>query len=173
MKSIHLVFPTPEMEAKVLSFKNAFLENGERTIPGSYKLDQDRYTYEMWLDIITRNLTPETANPKFGTSETYFAEDECGELVGILNFRHTLTPFYANSGHIGLSVVPAARRQGYATAMLQSALGLAAKAGIREIRLVCNTTNIGSRKTILACGGALSRTFVVGEASKEEYIITL
>lgn len=173
MKNIRLVFPTPAMEEKVLSFKQEFYANGERTIPGSYKLDQERYTYSQWLEIINSNLTEQTANPKFGTSETYFAENEHGVLVGILNLRHTLTPFYKDHGHIGISVLPSKRKQGYASAMLSAALPLARQRGISELKLVCSSTNAASRGTILSCGGSSARTFSSDGTDKEEYIIYL
>lgn len=171
MEQIRLVRPTPDMETAALALKQEFYCAGERTIPGSYKLDNDKYTYMAWLHVLEQNRSEATANPKFGTSETYFAENEAGELVGILNLRHTLTPFYQNSGHIGYSVRPRQRGKEYATAMLSAALIAARKAGMREILAVCRADNTPSRNTILHCGGVLHRTFISDGCAKEEYTI--
>lgn len=173
MKQIRLIFPTPELETVAMALKQEFYAADERTIPGSYKLDNDRISYDMWLHILHDNLSEKTANPKFGISETYFAQSEEGEIVGILNLRHTLTPFYQNSGHIGYSVRPSLRQKGYATAMLYAALEQARAAQLSSVKLVCSSSNVASRKTILRCGGKLARTFSENGTEKEEYIIQL
>ena len=168
---IHLVTPTADMETQATAFKQKFYDAGERVIYGSYKLDQDRYSYADWLDILERNRSEETANPKFGVSDTFFAENEFGELVGIINIRYELTPFYKDSGHIGYSVVPDQRRKGYATEMLQSALVLAKQHGLTDVKLVCRADNTASKRTILKCGGQLCRTFWKNGIIEDEYCI--
>ena len=173
MQNIKLVFPEKKMKDDVLGFKQEFFDAGERTIYGSYKLDTNRYTYDELLEIPKSNLTTETANPKFGVSETYFAVNEDGVIVGIINFRHTLTAFYSNSGHVGYSVRPSYRKQGYATRMLSAILSNAYKAGLAEIKLVCEQSNIASIKTIINNGGKSIRTFEESGVLYNEYLIIL
>jgi len=156
-----------------LEFRQEFFDAGEQTISGSYKWDTNRYTYSEWLNILKSNLTTETANPKFGVSETYFAVNEEEVIVGIINFRHTLTDFYINSGHVGYSVRPSYRKQGYATRILSTILSNACKAGLTEIKLVCEQSNIASIKTIVNSGGKLIRTFGESGDLYNEYCITL
>ena len=170
---IRLVVPSADMEQRALDFKQQFLDAGERVISGSYKLDQDRYTYGDWLAILESNRSGETANPKFGVSDTFFAENEDQELVGIINIRYELTPFYKDSGHIGYSVVPQHRRKGYAAEMLRNVLELAKRRGLKEVKLVCMADNIASKKTILRCGGLLTRRFGPEDSPKEEFRICL
>lgn len=69
-----------------MEFKLKFYNHGEKTIFGSYKLDTDRYSYAEWLEIIQNNASVDTANPKFGVSDTLFAVNEENEIVGILIF---------------------------------------------------------------------------------------
>ena len=170
---IRLIVPTAAMEEQVIAFKKSFFDAGERVISGCYKLDQDRYTYADWLAILESNRSGETANPKFGVSDTFFAENEEHDLVGIINIRYELTPFYKNSGHIGYSIVPQHRRKGYATEMLQNVLKLAKQRGMTEVMLVCMADNIASKKTILRCGGQLTRRFGSEDSLKEEFRICL
>ena len=75
-------------------------------------------------------------------------------VVGCIELHHTLNESLAVSGgHIGFSVVPAERRKGYATEMLRQMINVAKKLEIDKVLLTCDTDNIGSYKTIEACGG--------------------
>ncbi len=173
MKKVSLIFPRKDMESAAEEFKQEFFDAGEKSISGSYKFDMNRYSYTEWLQNLVDNLSEDTANPKFGVSETYFALDEDGNIVGIINFRHTMTEFYENSGHIGYSVRPSQRNKGYATEMLSLVLGKAKEIDMNEILLVCKESNTASRSVIVKNGGKLQRTFGEGEERKEEYCIFL
>lgn len=173
MDDLLLVFPNEEMEAKALDFKKEFIDNGEKTINGSYKLDMDKYNYFEWLQVIRENLIKETVNPKFGFSHTFFAVRKDGEIIGIVNFRHILTDFYKDSGHIGYSVRPSERKKGYATEILRQVLEFAKKQGLDKVYLTCKKDNEASRKTILGNNGALNRTFAKNEIEYEEYYINI
>jgi GNAT superfamily N-acetyltransferase len=78
------------------------------------------------------------------------------EYLGRLSIRHRLTPHLLyHGGNIGFEVRPSARRQGHATAMLASALPLAAELGIDPARIDCEVRNAASRRVIEKNGGAL------------------
>lgn len=173
MKRIKLVFPTIDMEREAMDFKLKFYNNGEKTIFGSYKLDVDKYSYPVWLEIIQNNTSVDTANPKFGVSDTLFAMNEENEIVGIINVRYDMTEFYKDSGHIGYSVVPNKRMRGYATEMLKEALAKMKEKNLSEVKIVCYADNLPSKKTIIACGGKLSRVIRLEDVNKEEYVILL
>lgn len=173
MNKIKLVLPNFAMKEKAVDFRQEFFDIGEMVINGSYKLDMvEKYTYEEWVDIIHTNLDKEKSNPKFGTSETYFAVDDDDEIVGIINFRHTITDFYKDLGHIGYSTRPSRRCQGIATEMLRLILDKAKDKNFDSVTLVCKSSNIPSNRTIIKNGGKLNRTFG-DEEIKKEYIITL
>ena len=78
-------------------------------------------------------------------------------IVGRVSIRHELNPYLLRvGGHIGYAVVPELRRQGYATRMLQLALGFARDSlGLHRVLLTCDDDNIGSIRTIEKSGGVL------------------
>ena len=173
MSNLLLVFPSEDMEIEALEFKREFFANGEKTINGSYKLDMDRYTYSEWLQIIRDNLDKDKVNPKFGFSHTLFAINEDRKIIGIVNFRHVLTDFYKNSGHIGYSDRPLERKKGYATEILRQTLDYAKKQGLSEVFLVCKRDNEASKKTIIKNNGSLIRTFLNSDIEYQEYRIDI
>jgi predicted acetyltransferase len=76
------------------------------------------------------------------------------EYLGRLAIRHRLTPrLLQGGGHIGFDVRPTARRRGHATAMLRTALPVAAGLGIDRALITCEVDNVASHKVIEACGG--------------------
>lgn len=173
MADITLVFPKSDMEKSALEFKQDFYNNGEKTINGSYKLDIDKYSYTDWLKIITYNLHKETANSKYGTSDTFFAVNNEQKIVGIITFRHELTDFYKNAGHIGYSVCPSERGKGYGEEMLRQMLSFAKEKGFDNVLLVCRNDNAASQKVILKNGGKAVRAFSEDGIDRKEYCIKL
>jgi predicted acetyltransferase len=79
-----------------------------------------------------------------------------GEFCGSINFRHVPgseeLPAHV-SGHIGYSVVPWKRRQGFARFALSAMLKIAAERGLGRVTVTCDPDNIGSRRVIESCGG--------------------
>ncbi len=75
-------------------------------------------------------------------------------FLGRVHVRHRLTPFLRGmGGHLGYHVVPPARRRGHATAMLATALPVAAALGLECLLLTCDVDNTASRRVIEANGG--------------------
>ncbi len=62
-------------------------------------------------------------------------------------------------GHIGFSIVPWRRHQGYATEALRQMLPLARTRGLEYVELTTDPDNSASQKVIAAAGGMLVETF--------------
>jgi len=76
--------------------------------------------------------------------------------VGMTNLRHHLNDYLlAYGGHIGYSVRPSERKNGYASQMLRLTLEKAKERGISKVRICCDHYNIASAKTIQSNGGVL------------------
>ena len=129
---IQLVRPTEERKEQALEFKQEFFDHGEFVINGSELFDKtDDYTE--WCRAIDANTKEETVNPDWVVTDTFFAVDDNGRIVGIIDLRHTLNDFLKDLGNCGYSVRPSERRKGIATEMLRQLLDVAKKAGMKEL----------------------------------------
>ena len=167
---ITLKRPIKEYEAEALAFKQEFIDNGEQTINGSELLDQ-MDSYDEWLKSVSDNTSPETVNPSWVVTDTYFAFDENNRLVGIIDLRHNLNDFLKDFGNSGYSVRPSERRKGYATEMLRLIIERAAEIGLGKLQLSVERTNEPSVKTILKNGGKYERSFTFEGEDADVYII--
>lgn len=87
-----------------------------------------------------------------------------GEVVGVSNLRHELTPSLKHDGgHIGYGVRPSARMQGFGKAILRMTLERARAKGLQRVLLTCDSENEASVRTILANGGRLTSEEFVAE----------
>lgn len=155
---ISLIRPDKEIKEKALDFKQEFFAHNENTINGSELLDRTD-DYDEWLRSVTANSDPETADPNWVVTDTFFALDENGRIVGIIDLRHTLNDFLKDFGNCGYSVRPTERKKGYATEMLRQILVIAGENGLSELHLSVERTNTPSIKTIIKNGGVYERSF--------------
>lgn len=169
---IILVRPTLEHKDRADDFKREFFDNREFIINSDELLDKTD-DYNEWLISVTNNTHYETVNPNWVVTDTFFAVDESDRIVGIIDLRHTLNEFLKDFGNCGYSVRPSERRKGYATEMLRLILGIAANAGLSELRLVAESTNEPSVKTIMKNGGIYERSFESQGKQADVYRISL
>jgi predicted acetyltransferase len=107
--------------------------------------------YVGWLraQALEDSLRPEGYVP---STTLWWLQDD--DYLGRLAIRHRLTAQLLDfGGHIGYDVRPSARRRGHATAMLRAALPVAHGLGIASALVMCDVTNIASRKVIETNGG--------------------
>lgn len=169
---ITLVRPAAAHKQAALAFRQAFFDAGETVIHGSELLDRAE-NFESWLLTVTANTSPVTVSPDWVVTDTFFALDETGALVGIIDLRHTLNVFLKDFGHSGYSVLPAARGRGCATEMLRQVCGIAKQCGMDHLQLSVMRDNLPSVQTILHNGGVLQRSFLCEGKQADIYNITL
>ena len=167
-----LIRPSAAHKAQALAFRQDFFDHGEQVINGSELLDQTD-DYDAWLESVTNNTSPETVNPDWVVTDTFFAADDTGEIVGIIDLRHTLNAFLCDFGHCGYSVLPSARRKGYATEMLRQITEIARAAGMPSLQLSVERDNLPSVRTIIKNGGVYERSFAFGGEQADVYRIML
>lgn len=74
----------------------------------------------------------------------------------MIDFRHELSPVLLHhGGHIGYSVLPSQRKQGYGKQLLALMLEKCHKQNLHKVFLTCDKDNIASAKIIQANGGIL------------------
>ncbi len=80
---------------------------------------------------------------------------EDGEYIGQASIRPELSTAYllTYGGHIGYSIRPSRRRQGWGKQILTLALDTSRAMGLERVLVTCNSDNIGSRKIIECNGG--------------------
>lgn len=151
MEKLVFVKPNLELKDKILEYKNEHFRCSEYEIHGSSMLD--KLEYEEWLDRLENNK--EIADTFVVIRKTD------NKIIGIIDIRYDLyNDFLKNyAGHIGYSVRPSERRKGYAIEILNESKRYLYNKNINKIMLSCFKENIGSRKTILRCGGFLDREF--------------
>ncbi|MEI4832157.1 GNAT family N-acetyltransferase [Bacillus sp. FJAT-53711] len=153
-----LVKPTHHHRKQIMAYRQAFLNSREQPY-GSCSL-QHFDSIDEWLEKVKIQEKGENLPPNRVPS-TQFLSIENGELVGLINIRHRLTPeLLMESGHIGYSVHPEERRKGYATEQLQLSLIEVKKLGLEKVLITCDKANIGSAKTIQKVGGILENEVI-------------
>ena len=167
-----LVRPTLEFKSKALDYRQEHFDNNEMVINGSELLDKTD-SYEEWLKSVTDNTSPDTVNPNWVVTDTFFAVDGNEEIVGIIDLRHTLNEFLKDFGNSGYSVRPSMRKKGYATKMLSLIINVAKEAGMTQLQLSVERDNEPSVKTIVNNGGGYKRSFEFQGESADVYMIEL
>lgn len=112
-------------------------------------------SYDDFLEkvlIINKNI--KLYKPNLVNQTTYVLVDENDHIYGGANLRHELNENLLNhGGHIGYLIRPTERCKGYAKQQLLLLLEECKKYKIEKALVTCREDNIGSRKTIEACGG--------------------
>lgn len=165
---LYLKTPGPEDEARVMDYRQEFLNEGDEIINGSAYLGQYQ-RYGDWLSQVTDNLKEETVGPGLVPATTMLCiREEDDMLVGTVNVRHRLTDaLFQYGGHIGYSIRISQRRRGYGKEMLRLALTQVCPAlNLSRALVTCEKDNEASRRTIMACGGTFE-----GETQQEGRVV--
>ena len=132
----------------------------------------DYHDFDNYLNKLeTKEPSPEGYVPD---SIFFLLDEERNRLLGAVNIRHYLNDYLLKyGGHIGDGVRPSERRKGYATEMIRLALIECKKLGIDRVLITCNSSNIGSKKSIIKNGGVLENIVDEDGVPLERYWIDI
>lgn len=158
MNELILVSPTMEYADEILAYRQEFLACGS-SMDGCGALRRCD-SAEAFVEESENDLHPETLRPgRVLATQLICVRISDQKVVGMLQIRHYFNDYLEKyGGHIGYSVRPSERRNGYAKAQLKLALPICRKLGLTKVLITCDYDNIGSEKTILANGGVYEST---------------
>ncbi|HEY3001592.1 MAG TPA: GNAT family N-acetyltransferase [Kribbellaceae bacterium] len=158
-----LVVPTTAVHRSFLAAWDELDESEDRWMGAHAHSPDESWTRSQAADpaefarmvaAIRRDADPAAPMPADIVHQTVLWWVDGDEWLGRLSIRHVLNRFLLEiGGHIGYVVRPSARGRGHATAMLAASLPVAARLGIEQALVTCDTDNVASRKVIQACGG--------------------
>ena len=143
---LKLVRPEIKYADQVMRYKEDMAANND-SFDGCAGLE-DVETFSEWIDF--ENRLRKKYGEGYVPSEVFLAvrvDDD--KVVGIIDYRHPLTPFLMQyGGNIGYSILPSERRKGYASEMLRLMLDICIAYGEKRVLLTCDKDNDASRLTI-------------------------
>lgn len=150
--------PSEEHLAELAAYRQAFLDAGD-SMDGTGPLRRMEAS-EDYLRTVREYEDPATVPAgRVPATQLILVRKADGRVVGMLQVRHTFNDYLEKyAGHIGYSVHPAERRRGYAKAMLAASLPFCREIGLERVLVSCIDGNVGSERTILACGGVYEST---------------
>ncbi len=153
---------TEELKQAIEDYRQEFIANDEGdSIHGGSLLDQGMSVNE-WLEMSYNHDNGINLPEGWVRASQYCLIDlDSTKIIGLLQLRHKLNQdLLETGGHIGYSISPSERGNGYAKFMLKEALKSARNLGISDILITANEDNIASNAVILSAGGELENTFV-------------
>lgn len=169
-----LVRPSEEDAEEIAAYRRELFENGSRFDgTGGLKSFEDPIAF---LEECRRNENRETVRKGWVPSSQFlFIDASDHTLIGMIQVRHELNDALSKlGGHIGYSIRPKFRNQGYAKLMLGMALLYCREErNLSEVMISCHRDNTASEHTILGCGGKLRRIVTDPETGKEACIYTI
>ena len=159
MDAIKLILPSEDYLDQVWAYRQECRE-ADSSMDGCGPLRYNESAAQ-WLTDVRAYADPATV-PEGKVQATQFlsVRESDGRLVGMIQVRHYFNEYLEKfGGHIGYSVRPDERRKGYAREQLRLALSYCkGTLGLDRVLITCNTSNEGSRRTILSAGGVYENT---------------
>ncbi len=152
-------------ELDYLIYIKEWEDSGEKIVPMASA--RAEVSFDDFLKRMRERETDEIREKGLVPATLYFLVDEKNKICGALDIRHELNEYLEKfGGHIGYGIAPSERKKGYGKIQLKLGLEKAKKIGLKKVLITCDDNNIGSAKTIEACGGIYNDTLADAEANR-------
>ena len=171
-ESICLLKPTLDFSNAINSYEQEF-NNPINGIAGSSMLTSFE-SIEEWLTNLKLYESKNTVPIKNHVAgfQYILVRRRDKKVIGMSNLRTELNDYLLNyGGHIGYSICPSERKQGYGKIILRETLIKAKELGLERVLVTCNEKNRGSEKIILSNNGIFENKMFDDDAWVKRYWI--
>ena len=176
MGKFKFVIPTIEWKKKAIDFINEFYKYNSN-INGTGGLQRYLDNYEGWLEKLEEDYTRQPSEEKVPARTYFFVRESDNKIIGMINIRLALNESLKKyGGHIGYSIRPTERGNGYNKINLYFGLKVCKEYGIEEVFMDADKDNPASWKTIESLGGKNIREYFEDEFDHcivKDYIINV
>ena len=176
MEKFKFVVPTIEWKQKAIDFINEFYKYNSN-INGTGGLQRYLDNYEGWLEKLEEDYTRQPSEEKVPARTYFFVRESDNKIIGMINIRLALNESLKKyGGHIGYSIRPTERGNGYNKINLYLGLKVCKENGIEEVFMDADKDNPASWKTIESLGGKNIREYFEDEFDHcivKDYIINV
>ncbi|HKM35444.1 MAG TPA: GNAT family N-acetyltransferase [Lachnospiraceae bacterium] len=176
MEEIRLIQPSMEYDKEIMQFRQELMEAADAdSFAGCGSLAKYDTT-KQWLQILERMESTDTCPKGSVTSNTYIAVRlQDNKIVGVIDLRHHIDhPILGVwGGHIGYSIRPSERKNGYGKEILRLDLLKCKERHMDKVMVTCSQDNQVSERVIIANGGVYEKSVYVDGELIKRYWITL
>ena len=176
MEKFKFVVPTIEWKKKAIDFINEFYKYNSN-INGTGGLQRYLDNYEGWLEKLEEDYNRQPSEEKVPARTYFFVRESDNKIIGMINIRLALNESLKKyGGHIGYSIRPTERGNGYNKINLYFGLKVCKEYGIEEVFMDADKDNPASWKTIESLGGKNIREYFEDEFDHcivKDYIINV
>lgn len=176
MEKFKFVVPTIEWKQKAIDFINEFYKYNSN-INGTGGLQRYLDNYEGWLEKLEEDYNRQPSEEKVPARTYFFVRESDNKIIGMINIRLALNECLKKyGGHIGYSIRPTERGNGYNKINLYLGLKVCKENGIEEVFMDADKDNPASWKTIESLGGKNIREYFEDEFDHcivKDYIINV
>jgi predicted acetyltransferase len=164
--SLRLVRPTPEYQSDFWAMVADYRAAGETRYQAL--MDFFQRNFDGYIRHLRNMSRGKGLKPGWVPYTVYWAvKPGLPMIVGELHLRHRLTPaLEKEGGHIGYTITPSLRGQGYGTQQLRLGLEKAREFGLECVLITCDTDNIASARVIEKNGGVFEDEIISDNSGK-------
>jgi len=156
MRDIQLVEASKKYERQAMTYRQEFIDYGEREINGSSGF-MEYDNYDDWLETIAAQKNIECSLTVTPATTYFMLRKDDNKIIGSIQLRHHLTEeLLKDGGNIGYGISPSERGKGYGVMQLSLVLDEAKALGLDKVMISCSKDNRISAHVAIRNGGVLT-----------------